>query len=334
MRLGSTEVHSNSIYFIAEAGSNHQGDLEHAKRLASVAAEADADAVKFQSFIPEKLLAGDEAEIEELRELALSRDEMESLQEHTQSLDIDLLSTPFDTTSATLLNDLEVPAIKIGSGDVNNHRLLKHVAQFGKPIIVSTGMATIEEIKTAEKRIRTVDPDIDLVFLHCISAYPTEVSDLNLRMMSDIESYVDGEVGFSDHSVEIETPGLAVAMGATVLEKHFTLSRRLPVPDAAVSLEPDELSRSIEIARNAAAAKGDAEKRPIDPEIENQQAFRKSIHATTDIAANSIISEDDIELLRPADGLSPEMFDFVVGKETKRAISADDPIRYEDLDIE
>lgn len=334
MRFGSTEIRPDSVYFIAEAGSNHQGEFKHAKRLASVAAEADADAVKFQNFVPEELLSGDESELEELRELALSKDEMKSLQEHVHSLDIDLLSTPFDATSATLLDDIGVPAIKIGSGDLNNHRLLEHIAQFGRPMIVSTGMATIEEIETAKKQIRAVDPDIDLVFLHCVSAYPTDISDLNLRMIADIETSVETETGFSDHSVEVETPGLAVAMGATVIEKHFTLSRRLPVPDAAVSLEPDELSRAIEIARNAAAAKGDAKKRPVDAEIENQQSFRKSVHAAAEINANSTISEDDIGLLRPADGLPPDMFDFVVGRETKKTISAGDPIRREDLNIE
>ena len=331
MRLGSTEIHSDSVYFIAEAGSNHLGEIEHAKRLASVAAEADADAVKFQNFVPEELLSGDESELQELRELALSRGEMELLQEHVHSLDINLLSTPFDATSATLLDDLGVPAIKIGSGDLNNYRLLEYIARFGRPMIVSTGMATMEEIETAERRIRAVDPDIDLVFLHCVSAYPTNISDQNLRMISDLKSHTDGKVGFSDHSVEVETSGLAVAMGATVIEKHFTLSRRLPVPDASVSLEPDELSRAVEIARNAAAAKGDDEKRPVDAEIENKQTFRKSVHATTDIDANSTISEEDIGLLRPADGLPPIMIDIVVGKETKRAISAGDPIRREDL---
>jgi len=334
MRIGSTDIHSDSVFFIAEAGSNHNGSLEHAKQLASAAAEAGADAVKFQNFIPGELISGSTEEIENLRELALSRDEMEKLKEHVQSLDIALLSTPFDQTSATLLDELGLPAIKIGSGDLNNYPLLEHVAAFGHPMIVSTGMATVEEIETAEKRIRAANSEVDLAFLHCVSAYPTVIEDLNLRMMADIDAHVEGPVGFSDHSIAIETPGLAVAMGATIIEKHFTLSRRLPVPDAEVSLEPDELSRAVETARNAAKAKGDSDKRPIDAELDNQRDFRKSVHATTEIAADSIISKEDISLLRPADGLPPEMFDSVVGRKTAVPLSAGDPIKLEDLKTE
>ncbi|QLH84918.1 N-acetylneuraminate synthase family protein [Halosimplex pelagicum] len=334
MRIDSTEIHSDSVFFIAEAGSNHNGDLEYAKGLVSAAAEAGADAVKFQNFVPEELLSGSTEEIENLRELALSREEMETLQKHVQSLDISLLSTPFDQTSATLLDELGLPAIKIGSGDLNNYPLLEHVAAFDRPMIVSTGMATIEEIETAEKRIRAVNPEIDLAFLHCVSAYPTDIEDLNLRMIADIDAHVEGAVGFSDHSLATETTGLAIAMGATIVEKHFTLSRRLSVPDAEVSLEPDELSRAVEIARNAARAKGDSDKRPIDAELDNQREFRKSVHATTEIAANSPISKEDISLLRPADGLPPEMLDSVVGKEATVSLSAGDPIKRKNLNIE
>jgi len=321
------------VYFIAEAGSNHNGNLEVAKRLASVAAEAGADAVKFQTFVPEELISAQSDDIDALRELILEEEEMRLLQEHTENLGISFLSTPFDEESVTTLDNLDVDAFKIGSGDLVNHPLLEHAASFSRPLIVSTGMANKGEIRAAENHIKSINPDLNVAFLHCISAYPTEIVDLNLRMMSDIDELVDGPVGFSDHSRAVETPGLAVASGASIVEKHFTLSRHLPVPDAEVSLEPDELAQAVDIARNAANALGSSKKHPIEAERPNKNEFRKSVHTTTDIPRNTMINEDDLKLIRPADGLKPTELDAVIGTKTRSNLSAGDPITWADLYI-
>ena len=334
MKIGSTEIGPGSVYFIAEAGSNHNGDIEIAKRLATVAAESGADAVKFQTFVPENLVPQDGEQIESIRQLALDTEEIKSLQKHTKDLGITFLSTPFDRSSLVLLDELGVEAIKISSGDLINYPLLEHAASFGRPMIISTGMANRKEIEDAENRIQSIAPDIDVAFLHCVSAYPTDVDDLNLRMITDIRNQVDGPVGFSDHSIEVETPGLAVATGATIVEKHFTISRRLPVPDAEVSLEPDELARSVEIARNAANSQGMEKKEPVEAEKSNRRKFRKSVHAVNDIQKDTVIGEDDIYLLRPADGLPPSEREAVIGREAESHISAGDPVTLEDLKSE
>ncbi|WP_424017675.1 N-acetylneuraminate synthase family protein [Halorientalis pallida] len=331
MEIGASEIDSSSVYFIAEAGSNHNGDFEVARELATIAAEAGADAVKFQTFEPEKLVSPDSEQLDEIDQLTLSHEEFRSLKDHTDELGITLLSTPFDEDSATFLDELGVDAIKISSGDITNYPLLEHVATFGRPLIVSSGMATREEIAAAEKRIRSVAPDLDVAFLHCVSDYPTDIADLNLNMISDIDELVDGPVGFSDHSIEVETPGIAVGAGATIVEKHFGISRRLPVPDAAVSLEPDELERAVSIAKNAAAAKGESKKRPVDAERENIDAFRKSVHAITEIPPDSVIESGDVALLRPGDGLSPDQLETVIGSEAASHLEPGDTVTDADI---
>jgi len=331
-------------YFIAEAGVNHNGDLEVAEQLIDVAVDAGADAVKFQTFSADRLVAqeaetadyqeettDEESQHEMLRRYELDRDAHKRLIEYCAARDIVFLSTPFDPESADMLAELGVPAIKVGSGDLDNHPLLEHIASLDVPMIVSTGMGTMEEVFQAYKAIYSVDPVVDLVFLHCTSAYPTAVEEVHLRAMQMMDKRLPVPVGYSDHTTLPETPAIAVAAGACVLEKHFTIDSTLPGPDHKASLEPDELSRSVGLVETAAKALGNSEKSPVESEIENRTDSRKSLHAATDIKAGTILSESHIDIVRPADGLSPRDYDEVIGTSLKKSLSEGEPITREDL---
>lgn len=331
-------------YFIAEAGVNHNGDLDLAEQLIDAAADAGADAVKFQTFSADRLVTTDaetadyqkettseESQYEMLRRYELDRSAHERLMNYCAARDISFLSTPFDPESADMLSDLGVPAIKVGSGELDNLPLLEHIASLGLPMIVSTGMGTMEEVIQAYETIRSVGSDIDLIFLHCTSAYPTQVEDVNLRAMQTMDEQLGVPIGYSDHTTLPETPALAVAAGACVLEKHFTIDSSLPGPDHGASLEPGELSRSVALVKTASKALGDNEKTPVDSEIENRTVSRKSLHVATDLEAGTTLSESHIKIVRPANGLSPRRYNEVVGMELVDALSEESPITAEDL---
>jgi len=325
----------DGLQFIAEAGINHNGDVEMAKEMIDVASDAGADAVKFQTFSADRLVSPDapsaeyqevESQHEMLKEHELSRDDHIELIEYCQRADITFLSTPFDEESLELLDELGVPVIKIGSGELNNYPLLEKAASLGRPMIVSTGMGTMEEVEEAFRLIRKVDDELPLVFLHCVSAYPTDIEDVNLRAIETMKEGLQTPVGFSDHTTETETPGLAVAAGATVVEKHFTLDSSLPGPDHEASLEPDELEEAVKIARNAARALGDGEKKPVESELKNKSVIRKSIHAARRIEEGTVLSEDDLSVIRPEGGLPPAKLSSLIGKEVSATVNKGEPI--------
>jgi N-acetylneuraminate synthase/N,N'-diacetyllegionaminate synthase len=331
-------------YFIAEAGVNHNGDLSRAEELVEAAAEAGADAVKFQTFSADRLVSkgaakaeyqtettGEGSQYDLLDQYELDEDAHRRLVETCADYDITFLSTPFDPQSASMLAEFGVPAIKLGSGELDNHPLIEHVAELGVPMIVSTGMATMEEVHAARETIRSVAPDLDLAFLHCTSSYPCCVDDVNLRAMETMDAELPEQVGYSDHTMLIETPAFAVVTGATILEKHFTLDRSLPGPDHEASLEPDELAAAVELSETAWRARGSAEKRPTDAERDTLVSSRKSLHAATDLPAGTTLGPDHLRILRPSEGLSPRWFDAVVGTKTTRDVAADDPISAADL---
>jgi len=328
-----------SVYVIAEAGVNHNGDMDLARELVDAAVAAGADAVKFQTFRADRLVTPDaaqadyqteqtetESQYEMLERYELSRAAHEDLQSYCQEQGITFLSTPFDPESADLLDDLGVPIIKLGSGELDNHPLLKHVAGLGRPIVLSTGMGTLEEVRRAREVIRAANPDVDLAVLHCTSCYPAAVEDVNLRAMGTLADELDTPVGYSDHTTAVETPAMAVAAGADIVEKHFTVDRSLPGPDHEASLEPDELDRAVTLARTAATARGSAVKEPTDAELENRAHIRKSLHAARDIPAGTPLAADDVRVLRPTDGLAPPHYDDVLGVELARDLEAGEPI--------
>lgn len=340
MTLDISSIDTSSGYFIAEAGVNHDGDIAVAKRLIEVAAEAGADAVKFQTFTTDRLVTEearkaeyatetttkDQTQREMLREYELSEADHRTLQEHSREHDITFLSTPFDKGSADLLYDLDVPAIKIGSGELNNRPLLEYIAELGKPMIVSTGMATLTEVKDAHGWITDVSPDLEVAFLHCTSEYPAKVRDINLRAMQTMSDELPTPIGYSDHTTAVEVPGFAVAAGANIVEKHFTLDSSRPGPDHEASLEPSELREAVRIAKLAAEANGSPEKLPTDTEIENRKASRKSLHAGTRINEGERFTKANIDIKRPANGLPPLEIRTVTGKKSRTDLEPGDPI--------
>ncbi|WP_115864637.1 N-acetylneuraminate synthase [Halorussus litoreus] len=346
MRIDERRTGDGSVFFIAEAGVNHNGTLSRARELIDVAAETGADAIKFQTFTADRLVTkeapkanyqtersgSEEVQRDMLERYELSESDHEELLDYCESRRITFLSTPFDVESANLLDELDVPAIKIGSGDLTNHPLLRHVARFERPMIVSTGMATIAEVEDAYAAIREASDEVPVTLLHCVSSYPAEMDAVNLRAMATLDDRFPVPVGYSDHTTALETPGFAVAAGATVVEKHFTLDRTLPGPDHEASLEPGELVRTVEIARSAATARGSREKAPVAAEMENRTVARKSLHAATALERGETIRRDAVSVLRPADGLPPSELESVVGRRTTAALEPHDPITGADVE--
>ncbi|RJX47970.1 N-acetylneuraminate synthase [Halonotius pteroides] len=339
MELDGVTLAADSVYFIAEAGVNHNGGIETAEELIDVAVESGADAVKFQTFSADRLVTkdavkaeyqtettGEGSQYEMLKRYELDRSAHKRLMAYCDDRNITFLSTPFDPESADMLADLGVPAIKLGSGELDNHPLLEHVAGLDLPMIVSTGMGTMDEVHAAHDAIRSVAPDASVVFLHCTSAYPCSVDKVNLRAMETMIDELDTPVGYSDHTTLPETPALAVAAGATVVEKHFTLDSTLPGPDHEASLEPAELDRAVEMTRIASRLRGDAEKQPTNIELDNSSTIRKSLHASVDIPAGTRLNENHIDILRPATGISPVFYKDLLGTETVAAVQQGNPL--------
>lgn len=342
---GSSISEAEQPYFIAEAGVNHNGDFELAKKLIEIAADANADAVKFQTFSADRLVSESastatyqeekteiDSQQELLRQYELTKTDHELLINHCEERDITFLSTPFDPESADMLADLDVPAIKVGSGELDNHPLLEHIAGLGLPMIVSTGMGTMEEVHAAHEVIRAVDSEIGLTFLHCTSAYPAAVEDVNLRAMQTMDEELPTPVGYSDHTTLPEAPGLAVAAGACLVEKHFTVDSSLPGPDHEASLEPGELKRAVRLSKTAAVTLGDEKKGPTVAETANVENTRKSLHAAVQIPKGTEIHAEDVEILRPATGLSPRRYDSVIGARATTDIEPGESITAGDVD--
>lgn len=320
-------------FIIAEAGVNHNGDMEAACRLIDVAQEAGADAVKFQTFQADRLATPSapkaryqlqttdekESQREMLRRLELSETDHQELMAYCCRREILFLSTPFDERSADLLARLGVPAFKIPSGELTNLPFLKHVARLEKPMIVSTGMATLAEVEAAVKAIREIR-SIELVLLHCVSSYPADPSQANLRAIQTMRSAFQLPVGFSDHTLGLTAALAAVALGACVIEKHFTLDRNLPGPDHRASLEPQELKNLVREIRMVEAALGDGRKEPTRAEAETAAVARKSLVAARNIPAGSWLTEELVVALRPGTGLPPSMLSQVLGKRAARDI--------------
>ncbi|MFC1735414.1 N-acetylneuraminate synthase, partial [Candidatus Hydrogenedentota bacterium] len=292
---------------IAEAGVNHNGDTEMALRLVGAAADAKADVVKFQTFKGEKLASAEapkaayqlqqtdqeESQQEMLRRLELTPAMHEAIRERCNERGVVFASTPFEEHSADYLNEFGMAFFKIPSGEVNNFPFLEHVAKMGKPIILSTGMSSMDEVKAAVEAIRSAGND-DLVLLHCVSNYPADPTDANLLAMKTMTETFDLPVGFSDHTMGMEVSFAAVALGASVIEKHFTLDRTLPGPDHKASLEPEELASWVAGIRKIESALGDGRKRVVANEANTLKVIRKSLVAARDIESGAIIEADMI----------------------------------------
>lgn len=343
------------VFIIAEAGVNHNGDLNIAKRLVDAAVEAGADAVKFQMFKAEKLAAtgaelakyqkqnisfqlGDEEEKaafnsqrDMLRKLELSEDEHILLQKYCEEKGIAFLSSPFDVDSMRFLISIGMDIIKIPSGEITNYPYLREAAKSNRRVILSTGMCTMDEVKAAVEVLNKYSKkDLcesgDLVLLHCNTQYPTPYTDVNLRAMKTLAEEFKCRVGYSDHTLGVEIPVAAVAMGATVIEKHFTLDKNMEGPDHKASLEPDELKTMVTSIRHIEEALGDGIKKVTESERGNISVARKSIIAATEIKTGDIFTEDNLTTKRPGNGISPMRWDEIIGQKADRDYHVDEKI--------
>jgi len=330
-------------FIIGEAGVNHNGSLDLARQLIDIAVGAGCDAVKFQTFKSEKVCSPfaskaayqlettghAESQLEMARKLELPFEAFRELHHYCGEKNILFLSTPFDSESATFLVELPVPALKVPSGELTNLPFLENLAGNGLPLVVSTGMATMEEIATALEVIRAAG-DPPLMLLHCVSNYPAAPASMNLRAMRTLEDKFAVPAGLSDHTVGIEISLAAAALGACVIEKHFTVSRDLPGPDHRASLVPDELASLVKGIRKVEAALGDGIKRPVSEELGTAAVARRSLVAACLIPAGAVLTAEMVAILRPGTGLPPAMRSQVLGR---RAIQEIQPGAILSLDM-
>ena len=329
---------------IAEAGVNHDGSLETARRLVDAAREAGADAVKFQAFAAERLVtraaakaayqrqttAPDETQFAMLKRLELPPDDLRSVATYAAERGITFLSSPFGEPDVDLLDALDVPAIKIGSGEITNHPLLAHVGRTLRPAILSTGASTLAEVMAAVDVLRG-SGCADLAVLHCVSNYPADPADANLRAMETIARALNVPVGFSDHTPGIEVACAAVALGARILEKHLTLDRNLPGPDHAASLDPADFARLVSAVRHLEAALGDGVKRPTAGETDVRTTARRSLVAAADLPAGTVLRREHLAAKRPGTGIAPAHLPTVLGLRLERGLAADELLTWAHL---
>jgi len=316
----------NPCLVIAEAGVNHNGDVGLAHKLIDVAADAGVDAVKFQTFEPEKLVSpeapkaeyqsentGHEGnQLEMLRGLVLPKAAYEELMKHAADKGLLFLSTPFEEDSSDFVEEIGIPAFKISSGDLTNHPFIKYVAEKGRPLLLSTGMATMQQVDAAVKVVHE-SGNPPLALFHCVTNYPTDPTDCNLRAMETMRSRFGVPVGWSDHTVGIDISVAAVALGADILEKHFTLDHNMPGPDHVASLEPDELTAMMKSIRRMESALGDGIKQPRPCEIVIAAAAMKSLYWKKDLHAGAKVEANSVTALRPGTGISPDKLSQFIG---------------------
>jgi N,N'-diacetyllegionaminate synthase len=337
------------VVIIAEAGVNHNGDIRKAEQLIDKAADAGADYVKFQTFKADKLVSkeapkaiyqqkntadSDNTQYEMLKKLELSEEDHTRLMQYAKYRKIKFLSTAFDLDSIDFLDSLNIDVFKIPSGEITNYPYLVHVASKKKPVILSTGMATMQEIQEAVVVLTDHGvPVKNITILHCNTEYPTPFEDVNLKAMLTIAERFQVSCGYSDHTLGIEVPVAAVALGATVIEKHFTLDRNLPGPDHKASLEPSELKAMVSAIRNIEKAmQGNGIKEPSASELKNIIVARKSIHIARDIARGEILTSADLLMQRPGDGISPMKMNEVLGKKAAVTLKQGSKLSWNDLE--
>ncbi len=329
----------NKIFVIAEAGVNHNGDIEIAKRLIDAAVEAGADAVKFQTFKAEQLVCRDakkaeyqlattdqsESQYDMLKKLELTTETHEILMKYCDQKNIMFLSTPFDIESINFLSKLGVQIYKIPSGEITNLPYLREVGKHRQKTILSTGMSSMDEVKAAVDVLQKAGAN-DIILLHCNTQYPTPITDVNLLAMVRMREELGLPVGYSDHTQGIEIPIAAAALGAMVIEKHFTLDRSMEGPDHKASLEPDELQAMVSSIRKVEKAMGDGIKKPTFSELSNMAVARKSIVAKCDVRTGELFTKDNLTTKRPGTGISPMRWDEIIGTAAKRDYVKDEMI--------
>lgn len=335
---------SNGTFIIAEAGVNHNGSLEVALRLVDAAKAAGADAVKFQGFKVDRLVAkgapkaayqraalpGDDEQYGMLKALELSGADFEVIYRRCRAADVEFMASPFDEDSADQLVALGMRAVKVASGEITNLPLLRHVGALGRPVILSTGMSWLGEVETAVRCLVDAGTE-DLTLLHCVTEYPTPPEEVNLRAMETMRMAFGLPVGFSDHTPGTEIAVAAVALGATVIEKHLTLDKSLPGPDHKASLDPSEFTSMVAAIRNVERALGNGKKAPAPCEVPNIVVARKSLVSARPLEAGRKLTLEDIAVKRPGTGIDPGALQLVVGRTLAVDVEADHVLRWSDL---
>jgi N-acetylneuraminate synthase len=335
------------VLVIAEIGCNHNGDKQIAKRLIKAAAESGADIAKFQTFNPDELLTIDtpkalyqikaagtkETQFERLDRIKLNKEDHKELKNYCESSNIIFCSSPFDHQSVDLLHELDVPFFKVASGEITNLPLLEHISSYGKPIVLSTGMSNLGEIEDALNAIGEKCRK-QVVLMHCISTYPANWEDANLRAIRSLREAFNLPVGFSDHSTGIELSLVAVGMGAVIIEKHITVSKEMDGGDHIASLDMDEFRDLVSKIRRIEGALGDGIKRCIHSEENVKEVARKSIVSRRTVDIGKIITSDDLVIKRPGVGIPPKYLSMIIGAKAKESISADKLIKWSQLDLQ
>ena len=330
------------VFIIAEAGVNHNGDIDTAKKLVNAAVDAKADAVKFQTYKTENIVtfkgkkaiyqkrSKEKTQFDMLKNLELSYEDFWDLKRYCDKKNIEFISTPYDNESVKFLDDLKVKRFKVASADLVNKELIKKIAETKKQIILSTGMATIDEIKRTVSLIQKIG-NKDIAILHCTTMYPTPYNKVNMSFLKTLKETFDFPIGYSDHTIGIEIPIMAVSLGATIIEKHFTLDRKMSGPDHFASLEPSEMIEMIKSIRNVEKAFGKNKKIITGEEKRNVFYMRRGIHASRDIKKGQKITKNSIKIIRPYEGVDPWDFDLIINKTVKKDIKKDRAITWEDI---
>jgi len=345
VRIGDRLIGEDEpVFIVAEVGVNHNGSVNMAKKLIDAAKDAGADAVKFQAFKTEKMVTkyagkpkyqkettnSTKSQYEMLKNLELKSHEIEELYRYATRRGIIFLASAFDKESVNLLNKLGVSAFKVASGEITNFPLLRYMAEKKKPIILSTGMSTLGEIEEALEVIREKEVE-DIVLLHCVTSYPAEIKETNLKVIEVWKHGFGLPIGFSDHTLDTAIPIAAAALGAVLIEKHFTLDKTLPGPDHRASIEPNEFREMVRAIRDVEKALGDGVRRPTEEEERIKKVVRKSIVARVMILKGTAITEDMLDFKRPGIGLEPKHLSKVIGMKAKKNIKPDELVTFDKL---
>lgn len=340
MKIENVEIGPQHRFIIAEIGVNHNGDVDLGKKMIKSAYECGADAVKFQTFVSEDLVTphalkaeyqetAEDTQLEMLKKLELSKEDFKVLKDYCDSLGVIFLSSPFDLKSVDLLNELDVAAFKLGSGELTDFELIKYVQKSGKPLILSTGMATLDEIKESYDIIENSE---NLAILHCITGYPTSYDEANLNFIKVLEENFNATIGFSDHSPGSILAIAAASLGCLIIEKHFTLDKNLPGPDHKASLNPEEFKELVDSVRIIEEAMGDGIRTLSENEAEIKKIARKSIVCKVKLKKGEKITREKLTFKRPGDGISPKEIDKLIGKTVLKNLDINHILKWSDIE--
>ncbi len=324
-KIDSTTLTEKNTYVIAEGGLNHNGDINIAKKLIDSAKECGANAIKFQTYKTENFVRETNQYFDVFKNAELNFEQFKELKNYSKSIGLTFFSTPFDIESAEFLNQLEIPCFKIASSDLTNLPLITKIAKMQKPMIISSGLSTMNEINDAVNCC-LFEGNNQIALLHCVANYPTQPNEVNMNVINTLKKTFDFPIGYSDNGESSLVDIVAVSMGANIIEKHFTLDKKMSGPDHGFSIEPNDLKSLISQIHEIDQMKGDGIKIPQFSEIKNRLTIRKSITAKRDLQQGEKIQEDDISIKRPADGIEPKYLTMILGKTINTNIKKDSPI--------